>query len=162
MFVFFTLSSSTINCPPKTSYIYEQSVNGTINPNEWHYFMTSNSKQNERPVYLTIECDNDLLVYQAKSADCPDENDIFILDAKKGQKNKIHLQVFNEYGFINIGIKNGANTANFKYQLSGQIKPKEFFTLEKKLVLLFVVMISLVVAFFFYVTNPVPEHEKND
>ena len=162
MFLFFTLSSSTLNCPPGTNYIYEQTKNGTIKPNEWHYFMTSNTKTSEKPLFFTLECDNDLEVYQAKSADCPDENDILILDAKKGQKNKIQLQVYNEYGFINVGLKNGPNPTNFTYSLSSQTKAKMVLTPVKKLILLFAVMIGCVVAFFIYVTNPVPEHEKND
>ena len=160
--LFFSFSLSTRECPIGTNYIYDQTINGTIQPNDWYYFMTSNTKTNQNPFYFTIECDNDVTVYQSKSADCPDDGDILILEAKKGKKNRVQLQVYNEYGFINIGIMNGPNPTKFVFSLSGQVEKKRFWTTSKKLIFLLMVMLSAVVAFFIYVTNPPQEHEKND
>ena len=162
LFLFTVFSFSTRECPMGTNYLYDQTVNGTIQPNDWYYFMTSNTKTNTNPFYFTIECDHDVTVYQSKSSDCPDDGDILILEAEKGKKNRVQLQVYNEYGFINIGIMNGPEPTNFVFTLSGQTEKKKFWTPFKKLILLLILMLGGVVAFFIYVTNPKPEHEKND
>ena len=161
-FLFTVFSLSTIECPIGTTYYHNQKKNGTIAPKEWFYLMTSHTKANDRPYYFFLTCDNDLTVFQSKSADCPDDGDIMILEAKKGKLNKVQLQVYNEYGFINLGIQNGPNPTNFEFELYNELQKKVFWTPLKKILVVLFVMFAGVVGFFIYVTNPEPEHEKND
>ncbi|EAY19463.1 hypothetical protein TVAG_135940 [Trichomonas vaginalis G3] len=156
------LVSSTVQCPIGTQYFYAQEINKIIAPNEWYYFMSSMSKTNTRPVFLVLKPTHDVTVYQSRQSDCPDEDDILVMEAKANKLNKVQVQVYNEYGFMNFGVKNYDYETYIEFHFDGQGPEKIFWTPGKKLFCLIVAMIVSLVTIYIYLTNPVPEHEKND
>lgn len=160
--IFIHTIASAVQCPLGTQYYFNQDVNTTIAPNEWYYFMTSNSKTNTRQIFLVVKPTHDVTVYQARSSDCPDEDDIFVMDAKANKINKIQVQVYNDYGFMNFGIKNYNYETYLDFHFEGQGEPKIFWTVGRKFAALFAGMIVSLILIYIWITNPVPEHEKND
>ena len=150
-FVLFSICSK--ECPPGVNYFFDQTVNTTVKPNEWYYFITSHMMR-EKPLTISVRTNGSAKIYQSKNTECPTEDDVFLLDVVQGKVGRSKITIYSDIGITLIGIKGGSQVSNVLLKLENQSPPKKILTPVVKIVLILSVMVSMVIAFFFYVTSP--------
>lgn len=153
----------SVKCPPGTSYFYNQIVNRTTPKDSWFYFYTSHVNRKDRPLQFKITTNSTIKVFESDSTYCPGLDSTIIGVVNPGKAQVIDVPLLLEIRMCVIGVYAEEDYAAWELVPINQGSVKRFWTLTKKLLATLFVMISLVVGFFYYVTNPDYEiKEKND
>lgn len=167
MFTLFATSViSTQECPIGLDYKYNTVVNQTVPKGNYTFFLTTHSND-PRPLYIDVKTNGTIHILQSNDTRCPtiEDEQVVYASHNMGKRDKPvrgELHVRSNVGLIVVGAYSPIEDSYFELKLINQNKVVPFWTPFKKLMLVLILMIASVVAFFFYVTNPEPEHEKND
>ena len=162
--MFFNLINFIIcskECPPGINYFFDQTINVTLNKNEWYYFITSHMLR-EKPLVISVKSNKTASIYQTKNTDCPTIEDILLLNVENKKISKSLVTIYSDIGIVILGIYSKENYNNIILKLENQSPPKKILTPTVKIFIILFIMISLAIGFFFYVTEPKKVYEKID